>query len=89
MPKLIETALKIKDLLLPISAIIVTVLNLWLFSKLSPITQSVAANEQSIQALHDIVTVDIKNIKEDVGSLKEDVGSIDNRVDDIYKILVR
>lgn len=78
----LEKALKLKDLLFAVVAVIVCLLNLWLASKLSPLAQDIAINRQRVLA-NEVVVRDIeKNTSEELKYLR-------GRIDEVYNLVNR
>ena len=75
---ILSQVLQFKEILFTISAIVVTILNLYLSSKLLPITQRINSIEYKVLANE-------YNIKD----VKVDITYIRTRVDNIYEILTR
>ena len=82
---ILSQVLQFKEILFTISAIVVAILNLYLSSKLLPITQRINSIENKVLANES----SISDIKEDVVYIKERIDYVGDRVDDIYKILVK
>ena len=87
--KATEFILKVKEIIFAVSVIVVAALNLWLGSKLAPLSQDIAtirnqvlANERNIESIGNYAD----QIKEDVIlEVKENR----QRIDNIYNLLSR